>query len=42
MPFKCEFDKITMLAVLEHIELDIIDSIFPEFNRILYHGGKSL
>ena len=31
-----------MLAVLEHIELNIIDSIFPEFNRILYHGGKSL
>jgi cyclopropane fatty-acyl-phospholipid synthase-like methyltransferase len=42
MPFKCEFDKITMLAVLEHIELDIIDSIFSEFNRILKHGGEIL
>lgn len=35
-----EFDTVFMLAVLEHIPLDEVDSLFREFNRILKPGGR--
>lgn len=41
LPFEsASFDKIVMLAVLEHIPLDKVDSLMQEFVRILKPGGK--
>lgn len=41
LPFKNEtFDKIFLLAVLEHIKLDEVDNLFFEFSRILKDNGK--
>lgn len=36
------FDKIAILAVLEHIPLDQVDQLFREFRRILVDGGSVL
>jgi cyclopropane fatty-acyl-phospholipid synthase-like methyltransferase len=36
------FDHITILAVLEHIPLDQVDTLFGEFHRILKDGGSVL
>lgn len=41
LPFKDEsFDKVFMLAVLEHIEVSMVDNLFMEFKRILKSDGK--
>lgn len=41
LPFSDKyFDTVTMLAVLEHIDLDKIDILFKEFYRVLEDGGK--
>ena len=41
LPFKDgSFDKIFMLAVLEHIDVDKVDLLFTDFKRILKKGGK--
>jgi ubiquinone/menaquinone biosynthesis C-methylase UbiE len=41
LPFeKDSFGKVVLLAVLEHIELDKVNKMFLEFNRVLCHGGK--
>lgn len=41
LPFKDgSFDKIFMLAVLEHIDVDKVDRLFTDFKRILKKGGK--
>lgn len=41
LPFESQsFDKIVMLAVLEHIPLDKVDSLMQEFIRLLKPGGK--
>jgi cyclopropane fatty-acyl-phospholipid synthase-like methyltransferase len=43
LPFESEsFDKIVMLAVLEHIPLDKVDALIQEFKRILKPDGKML
>ena len=34
------FDKIFLLAVLEHVNLDEVDNLFLEFRRILKDNGK--
>ena len=34
------FDKIFLLAVLEHVKLDEVDNLFLEFKRILKDNGK--
>lgn len=34
------FNKIVMLAVLEHIEIDQVDILFKEFVRVLNNGGE--
>ena len=34
------FDRVTILAVLEHIPLDQVDTLFREFRRILKDGGS--
>jgi len=34
------FDKVVMLAVLEHIELNKVEVLFKEFARVLSKGGK--
>lgn len=34
------FDKVVMLAVLEHINLDKVEMLFNEFNRVLRKRGK--
>lgn len=34
------FDKVIMLAVLEHINLDKVERLFNEFNRVLRKRGK--
>ncbi|MDI1334743.1 MAG: class I SAM-dependent methyltransferase [Lacunisphaera sp.] len=36
------FDHVTILAVLEHIPLDLVDTLFREFSRILTKGGRIL
>ena len=36
------FDQIAILAVLEHIPLDLINPLFTEFRRILKDGGRVL
>ena len=36
------FEQIVILAVLEHIPLDLIDPLFAEFRRILKDGGRVL
>ena len=36
------FDKVTLLAVLEHIPLEEVDPLFREFRRILTDGGQIL
>jgi SAM-dependent methyltransferase len=36
------FDKVTILAVLEHIPLDQVDPLLAEFTRILRPGGRVL
>lgn len=41
LPFDGEsFDKVFLLAVLEHIKIDQVDKLFSEFERILKSGGK--
>jgi 2-polyprenyl-3-methyl-5-hydroxy-6-metoxy-1,4-benzoquinol methylase len=35
-----KFDKVVMLAVLEHIDLKMVDKLFQEFGRILKNNGK--
>lgn len=41
LPFKDkEFNKIFLLAVLEHIEVDKVEKLFWEFKRILKDNGK--
>lgn len=41
LPFKDKiFDKVFLLAVLEHIDVKVIDSLFLEFRRVLKNGGK--
>jgi cyclopropane fatty-acyl-phospholipid synthase-like methyltransferase len=41
LPFESQyFDKIVMLAVLEHIPLDKVDALMQEFKRLLKPGGK--
>ena len=40
-PFKDQtFDKVFMLAVLEHMELDKIMDLFREIKRVIKKGGK--
>jgi cyclopropane fatty-acyl-phospholipid synthase-like methyltransferase len=36
------FDQVSILAVLEHIALDQVDTLFREFSRILTPGGRVL
>ncbi len=36
------FDQVTILAVLEHIALNQVDTLFSEFQRILRPGGRVL
>jgi cyclopropane fatty-acyl-phospholipid synthase-like methyltransferase len=36
------FDQVTLLAVLEHIALDQVDTLFREFARLLADGGQVL
>ena len=36
------FDLVTILAVLEHIPLDQVDTLFREFSRVLVPGGRIL
>lgn len=36
------FDHVALLAVLEHIPLDQVDTLFREFHRILKPGGSVL
>ncbi len=41
LPFKDEsFDKVIMLAVLEHVETNKVELLFKEFKRILKKNGK--
>lgn len=41
LPFKDkEFNKIVMLAVIEHIELESINALFKEFVRVLAPNGR--
>jgi SAM-dependent methyltransferase len=41
LPFEeGSFDTIVMLAVIEHIPLDLIDPLFAEFRRVLVKGGR--
>lgn len=41
LPFKDEFfNKIFLLAVLEHIEVDQVEKLFLEFKRILKNSGE--
>ena len=37
-----QFDKIVMLAVLEHIPLDLVGPLFVEFSRVLKPDGRIL
>lgn len=37
-----QFDLVTILAVLEHIPLDQVETLFREFARILKPGGRVL
>lgn len=36
----CFFDKVVMLAVLEHLDIDKIAVLFQEFSRVLKPNGK--
>lgn len=36
------FDRVTILAVLEHIPLDQVGVLFAEFRRVLKNGGRVL
>lgn len=36
------FDQITILAVLEHIPLELVDPLIAEFHRLLRPGGELL
>jgi len=41
LPFEDQtFDKIFLLAVLEHVVIDQVDKLFSEFRRILKNGGQ--
>lgn len=41
LPIKdSSFDKVVMLAVLEHIDLNKVEPLFSEFKRVLKKGGK--
>lgn len=41
LPFKDEsFDKVIMLAVLEHVETNKVDLLFKELKRVLKNNGK--
>lgn len=41
LPFKDNsFDKVFLLAVLEHIKIDLVSKLFLEFKRILKNNGK--
>ena len=41
LPFEKEtFDKVVMLAVLEHIELDKVKKLFDEYRRVLKKDGR--
>lgn len=41
LPFESgSFDKIFLLAVLEHVRLDVVDRLFNEFYRVLKKDGQ--
>ena len=42
IPLSTQFDKIVMLAVLEHIELEKTELLFNEFRRLLKPSGRIL
>lgn len=36
------FEQVSLLAVLEHIPLELVDALFEEFHRVLVPGGQVL